>query len=97
MSDTIKTCKLLNDLVSNGRSKKKNGIGEVRVEMQCYKILLKLLSILIPISAQVVQYWTQKYLIVINHHYPTWGRVESFYASPISGDEVELIIKALHF
>ena len=31
ISDTKKTWSLLNDLLSNGRSRKKKGIGEVRV------------------------------------------------------------------
>ena len=66
----------LNYLVSNGRSKKKKGMSEVTVGDSMIQNPAELLSVFIPISAQLVQYWTQKYGIIINHHYPpTLGRV----------------------
>ena len=73
--DTKKTWNLLNDLVSNGRSRKKKGFSEVRVGDSMIQNPTENAKHLFPISAQLVQYWTQKYHIVINHHNPTWGRV----------------------
>ena len=93
-----KTWRLLNDLVSNGRSRKKKGISEVRVRDSTVQnpaeIAEHFNSHFCSVSAALdskIPYCNKSPL-----SYMGQSSVTSFYAGPTSEDEVELIIKRLN-